>query len=151
MSNKRKILVVILLLITILFLITTVVINCEKALIQEQEQSQDENFKVVVVRGGRGEGAKQGNTVTILYSGYILDSRGNKNSIDREVIHTFTLGQGEVIRAWEDGVLGMRVGESIEITAPPSYAYGDNDEIPFLPPNSTLFFEITMMSIESSD
>ncbi len=135
----------------IITLITITVLNYEKVLNQSQRQNEDQDLRVIIVGGGSGEIAKQGSTVTILYSGYILSDNGSKDLIDKDQLYTFTLGKGEVIRAWEEGILGMRVGEVVEITTPPSYAYGDTDEISFLPPNSTLFFEITMMSIESSN
>jgi FKBP-type peptidyl-prolyl cis-trans isomerase len=94
---------------------------------------------------GAGTAAKSGDTVTVNYTGKLQDGTVFDTSEGKAPI-SFTLGQGQVIPGFEQGIVGMQVGGKRVITIPPSLAYGPNDYGP-IPGNSTLTFEVELVSI----
>ena len=102
--------------------------------------------KIEILKEGTGEGAKRGDTVFVHYVGSLADGTQFDNSYRRDEPIEVTLGDGRVIRGWEEGLLGMKVGEKRKLTIPPSLGYGDNDYEP-IPGGSTLIFETEMVSI----
>lgn len=120
----------------------------------EPNQNQDfqqnsQNYKiqsmdVQTLKQGSGEPAKTGDTVSVHYTGTLIngtkfDSRGQP--------FEFTLGQNRVIQGWELGVLGMKVGEKRKLTIPPELGYGDRAVGAVIPANSTLIFEVELLAI----
>lgn len=102
---------------------------------------------------GCGEAAGAGDTAVVHYTGWLYDAeapdnRGNKfdSSRDRNKHFEFPLGGGRVIKGWDQGVVGMTVGEIRELTIAPELAYGDRD-IGVIPPGSTLVFEIELADV----
>jgi len=102
---------------------------------------------------GLGGDALNGATVTVNYTGWLYDaSKADQkglqfdSSIGRTPF-TFTLGSGQVIKGWDQGVPGMRVGGKRRLVIPPSLAYGDI-RTGLIPPHSTLLFEIDLLSIQ---
>lgn len=109
------------------------------------------DLKIEIEKQGTGEGAKQGDTVFVNYIGMLEDGTEFDNSYKRGQPGEgdplpVTLGEGQVIRGWEEGLLGMKVGEKRKLTIPPSLGYGANDYGP-IPGNSTLIFETEMVAI----
>jgi FKBP-type peptidyl-prolyl cis-trans isomerase len=96
---------------------------------------------------GTGPVAETGDTVTVNYVGVLENGTQFDSSYDRGVPFTFTPGAGEVIAGWEQGVPGMRVGGTRRLTIPPNLGYGLNP-VGVIPPNSTLIFDIELLSIE---
>ncbi len=98
---------------------------------------------------GTGTEAKNGNTVSVHYSGTLLDGKKFDSSYDRGTPFSFHLGAGEVIKGWDQGVIGMKVGGKRKLTIPPDLAYG-SQEIGkgLIPANSTLVFEIELLKVE---
>ncbi len=96
---------------------------------------------------GRGPAAKTGDTVSVHYVGTLLDGNKFDSSRDRKQPFEFTLGQGRVIKGWDQGVVGMKVGEKRKLVIPPSLAYGPRGRPPVIPPNSSLVFEIELLAI----
>lgn len=94
---------------------------------------------------GTGEAAKAGDTVSVNYTGKLADGTVFDSSEGKEPI-TFTLGSGEIIPGFEQGIIGMQVGGKRVLTIPPSLAYGPDDYGP-IPGNSTLTFEVELVSI----
>ena len=95
---------------------------------------------------GTGATAAAGDLVTVNYVGTLTNGTKFDSSYDRNQPYTFRLGAGQVIAGWDQGVVGMRVGGKRRLTIPPSLGYGSqvNGSIPA---NSTLIFEIEMLSI----
>ena len=103
---------------------------------------------------GTGAEATTGKQVTVHYTGWLYDAaaaghRGKKfdSSRDRGKGFVFTLGKGEVIKGWDHGVAGMAPGEVRKLTIPPEMGYGARGFPPVIPPNSTLVFEVELLSV----
>ncbi|HEX5686014.1 MAG TPA: FKBP-type peptidyl-prolyl cis-trans isomerase [Ideonella sp.] len=101
---------------------------------------------------GSGEIAKEGDSVTVHYTGWLFDAsapnnRGRKfdSSKDRNDPFEFDLGAGMVIRGWDEGVQGMQVGGTRVLTIPPHLGYGARGAGGVIPPNATLVFEVELL------
>lgn len=101
---------------------------------------------------GPGDEAKSGDDVSVHYTGWLLygGERGRKfdSSKDRGEPFAFSLGAGQVIRGWDEGVQGMKVGGTRVLTIPPGLAYGARGAGGVIPPNATLIFEVELLAIE---
>lgn len=91
-------------------------------------------------------GAKDGDIVSVHYTGRLTDGTEFDSSLKRGQPITFPLGMGRVIRGWEEGLQGMQVGEKRVLTIPPELAYGQQGQGP-IPPNSTLVFEVELVGL----
>ena len=109
----------------------------------------EENNKVniIILEPGSGEGAKDGDAVTVHYKGTLEDGSKFDSSIDRGKPFVFTLGAGQVIKGWDTGVKGMKVGEKRKLTIPSSLAYGEQGIPGAIPANATLIFEVELLGI----
>src|SRR5258708_5112449 len=96
---------------------------------------------------GEGVSASSGKTVTVHYVGTLTNGSKFDSSRDRDEGFTFRLGAGQVIRGWDEGVAGMKVGGMRKLTIPPALAYGSGGFPPVIPPNSTLVFEVELLSV----
>jgi hypothetical protein len=101
---------------------------------------------ITVLTPGSGPQAKAGDTVRVHYVGTLSDGKQFDSSRQRNKPFDFSLGLGTVIRGWEQGVSGMRVGEKRKLVIPPELAYGSAGR-PGIPPNSTLIFEVELLAI----
>jgi FKBP-type peptidyl-prolyl cis-trans isomerase len=99
------------------------------------------------VKQGAGTEAKAGNTVTVHYVGTLTNGSKFDSSRDRGQGFTFKLGAGQVIRGWDQGVAGMKVGGVRKLTIPPELGYGARGFPPVIPPNSTLVFEVELLEV----
>jgi FKBP-type peptidyl-prolyl cis-trans isomerase len=107
-----------------------------------------EDMKVEIEKEGSGDPAKSGDMVTVNYTGTLLDGTKFDSSLNPgRTPFQFTLGQNQVIRGWELGVLGMRVGEKRKLTIPPELGYGAAGAGGVIPPNTTLIFEVDLLKI----
>ena len=99
------------------------------------------------VRPGAGAEAKAGDSVTVHYVDTLTDGKKFDSSRDRGKGFQFKLGAGQVIKGWDQGVAGMKVGEVRKLTIPPHLAYGDRGFPGAIPPNATLVFEVELLGI----
>ena len=104
---------------------------------------------------GTGAEAQSGRVVTVHYTGWLYDQtrpdrRGNKfdSSRDRNEPFSFNLGAGEVIRGWDEGVAGMKVGGRRTLTIPPEMGYGARGAGGVIPPNATLLFDVELLEVK---
>ena len=98
---------------------------------------------------GEGELAETGDTIIAHYSGRLADGRTFDSSYERGVPINFTLGVGQVIRGWDEGLLGMRVGGKRILKIAPDFGYGAGGA-GSIPPNSPLIFEIELVDVKKS-
>ncbi len=96
---------------------------------------------------GAGAAPKQGDTVTVHYTGWLTDGTKFDSSVDRDEPFSFVLGARQVIQGRDQGVEGMCVGDKTRLTIPPELAYGEQGYPGTIPPNATLIFEVELLSI----
>ena len=107
-----------------------------------------ETIQIENVKDGKGEElAAEGNSVTVSYIGR-LDNFEDGYQFDKASSFTFTLGAGEVIKGWDQGINGMKVGGKRKLIVPSKLAYGKRGCKPDIPPNATLYFEVTLKKLE---
>jgi len=92
--------------------------------------------------------SKRGDTLKMHYTGTLLDGTKFDSSLDRNSPFSFKLGQGQVIKGWDQGLRGMCVGEKRKLTIPASLGYGARGSPPKIPGGSTLIFETELLAIE---
>lgn len=112
---------------------------------------QLEGVKATILQEGAGEQAVAGNTVSMNYTGTFIDGTAFDSNIDPAFGHpqpfVFTLGSGQVIKGWDIGVVGMKVGEKRKLEIDSAYAYGEQGAGGVIPPNANLVFEVELVSI----
>ena len=123
----------------------------------ESIQSTDEGDKVNTTDSGleyvdtvvgNGDSPKQGDKVVVHYTGTLEDGTKFDSSVDRGTPFEFTIGVGQVIRGWDEGVMSMQVGGKRTLNIPADLAYGDRGAGRVISPNSTLLFDIELISIK---
>jgi FKBP-type peptidyl-prolyl cis-trans isomerase len=102
----------------------------------------------VDMKVGDGAEAKTGNTVSVHYTGRLMDGTKFDSSLDRNEPFEFTLGKGEVITGWDEGVVGMKVHGKRKLTIGWQKAYGTTGSPPTIPPKATLVFEIELLDVK---
>ena len=103
--------------------------------------------QIVDLRAGTGAEAKAGDKVSVHYTGTLDDGTKFDSSRDRGQPFSFTLGRGQVIPGWDQGVAGMKVGGQRKLTIPPEEGYGARGAGGVIPPNATLEFDVELIRI----
>ncbi len=107
-----------------------------------------EGLQIDELAAGAGPAAARGQKVSVHYTGWLTDGKKFDSSHDRGQPFRFTLGAGEVILGWDDGVLGMQVGGKRRLTVPPDLGYGRRGIRGVIPPNATLVFEVELLGLD---
>lgn len=117
---------------------------------KEENSMNVEGVKIQVLQEGSGDVAKSGDSVSMNYTGRLESGTVFDSNVDPQFNHpepfTFTLGAGQVIKGWDTGIVGMKVGEKRVLEIEPEFAYGEQGIGP-IPPNSTLIFEVELLSV----
>jgi peptidylprolyl isomerase len=116
-------------------------------IVNEKNSDTEKDVKIEDLKEGGGDAAKKGDKVEAHYTGWLTDGTKFDSSPDREKPITFTLGAGEVIKGWDKGLVGMKVGGKRKLTIPPELAYGKKGNGTLIPPDATLVFEVELVRI----
>jgi len=100
------------------------------------------------IKEGLGPPAKAGDHVKVHYTGWLTTGKKFDSSVDAHQPYEFTLGQGDVIKGWDEGVAGMKVGGKRQLRIPPELAYGEAGHPPQIPPSATLIFDVQLLAIK---
>ena len=114
--------------------------------------AESEELKMTIVKSGTGDAvSRDGDILSVHYTGYLLDGTKFDSSVDRGTPFMFTLGIGQVIPGWEIGMKGMKVGEVRKIVIPGKFAYGERGVPGVIPGNATLVFDVELLAINPKE
>jgi len=113
-----------------------------------QKETTPEGLIIETIKEGSDKTALKGMKVTIHYTGWLENGKKLDSSRDRDQAFSFPLGEGRVIKGWEKGIEGMKVGEIRRLTIPPDLAYGADGHKNMVPPDSTLIFDMEVIDVE---
>lgn len=119
------------------------VVSCSK-----EKQTMSNGLQIEDIKIGEGNEVKKFDIVTVNYTGTLEDGTKFDSSLNPgRTPFRFTVGAGQVIKGWDEGLMGMKVGGKRKLTIPPELGYGSRDNGP-IPANSTLIFDIDLLGIE---
>ncbi|GMX58450.1 MAG: hypothetical protein MCSN_1040 [Candidatus Microsyncoccus archaeolyticus] len=116
--------------------------------IEENDEETIPQLKTEIMEEGNGQEVKSGDTISVHYTGYLENGTKFDSSLDRGEPFEFQIGLGQVIQGWEQGLIGMKVGEKRKLTIPPELGYGSSGAGGVIPPNATLIFEVELLEIK---
>ena len=114
---------------------------------RERTPAMTTQLQIQDLQVGSGPEAKAGQMVSVHYTGWLLDGAKFDSSLDRNEPFAFHLGGGQVIRGWDEGVAGMKVGGKRKLTIPPHLGYGDRGAGGVIPGGATLVFEVELLAV----
>ncbi len=115
---------------------------------EEKVIKTDSGLQYVELKEGDGAVAKKGDTVEVHYTGWLKDGKKFDSSVDRKQPFSFKLGVGKVIKGWDEGVAGMKVGGKRKLIIPSELGYGKTGAGKDIPPDSELIFEVELLKIK---
>jgi FKBP-type peptidyl-prolyl cis-trans isomerase FkpA len=107
----------------------------------------DSGLQYWEIKVGTGEDAKDGDHVKVHYTGWLTTGKKFDSTVDAHQPYSFTLGKGEVIKGWDEGIAGMKVGGKRQLRIPPELAYGEAGFKTIIPPNATLIFDVQLLAV----
>jgi len=100
------------------------------------------------IKVGTGKTAERGKTAIVNYTGWLTNGKKFDSSIGREPFPVEDLGNAPVIKGWNEGIIGMKVGGKRQLRIPPELAYGTNGYPPVIPQNATLIFDVELLDVK---
>ncbi len=119
----------------------------QEEIVNQGKENRTQDLQVEILEEGSGQEAKNGDEVSVHYTGWLEDGTKFDSSLDRGSSFVFTLGAGQVIQGWDEGVLGMKIGEKRKLTIPPQLGYGSTGAGELIPPDAFLIFEVELLEI----
>ena len=127
----------------ITLVVMLIAVSCSK-----EKQTMSNGLVIEDIKIGDGQEVEKFNIVTVNYTGLLENGTKFDSSLNPgRTPFRFTVGAGQVIKGWDEGLMGMKVGGKRKLTIPPELGYGSRDNGP-IPANSTLIFEIDLLGIE---
>ena len=124
--------------------------NMQKDGLKQNPDQKITKLKTEILQQGKGDvQVKTGDTITVHYTGTLINGVKFDSSLDRGTPFSLTIGVGQVIRGWDQGIIGMRVGEQRKLTIPSQLAYGAVGAGGVIPPNADLIFVVDLISINN--
>jgi FKBP-type peptidyl-prolyl cis-trans isomerase len=99
------------------------------------------------IKVGTGQVAANGDHIKVHYTGWLTSGKKFDSSVDAHQPFELTLGKGDVIKGWDEGIAGMKVGGKRQLRIPPDLAYGDKGYPGVIPPNATLIFDVRLLAV----
>jgi FKBP-type peptidyl-prolyl cis-trans isomerase len=113
----------------------------------DQEVTTESGLKYTDITVGSGREAALGDTATVHYTGWLTDGKKFDSSVDRKEPFSFRVGAGQVIKGWDEGVAGMKIGGKRKLTIPPQLGYGARGAGGVIPPNAILIFDVELLGL----
>ncbi len=131
------------------FIIAMIVVPCQAQTnsVSKDTITTNSGLRYIVNEKGNGKKAAPGKEVEVNYTGYLINGKKFDSSYDRNQPIDFVLGEGKVIKGWDEGISLMQVGDKFRLIIPPDLAYGKSGAGNVIPPNSTLIFDTELMSV----
>ncbi len=121
--------------------------GCQGERAAEKRTATKSGLRHEDIKEGTGPAAAKGDTVEVHYTGWLTNGTKFDSSKDSGEPFRFPLGAGQVIKGWDEGVVGMKVGGVRKLTIPPELGYGQRGAPPDIPPNAELVFEVELLKI----
>ena len=119
----------------------------EQAGAEGKEVTTSSGLQYIDLKVGTGATAQAGHTVSVHYTGWLENGKKFDSSVDRGQPFSFPLGAGRVIKGWDEGVQGMKVGGKRKLIIPSNLGYGARGAGGVIPPNATLIFEVELLGV----
>lgn len=148
-ENMKNIILIVVLLLIVAGLVYYFGFYKKSEPLPQEQNPMTDLLKIEVLKEGTGAAIENGQTAVVHYTGWLVNGTKFDSSVDRGTPFSFVLGQGRVIAGWEQGVLGMKVGEKRKLTIAPELGYGSQTVgNGLIPANSTLIFEVELLQIK---